>query len=339
LDEERVVFGRLPDGRPVERLVVGAAPGPRLHVLTLGATMHRLEVSGGGGRRRNVVLGHPDVATYLASPYYLGGVIGRYANRIDAGRFDLDGRAVQVPVNDRGHALHGGPDGFDRRLWEVSETGPDRAVLRLASPDGDMGFPGNLEVTATYEVVGSSVRLVLDAVTDRLTVVNLTSHVYLNLDGGGTLDGHRLWVPAHRWTPVDDTGIPTGDHESVDGTPFDLRTPAVLGERFAALPAGYDHNFVVAGAGMRPVAGLESPASGLRVEVSADQPGLQVFTGGTFDGTRADVDGRPLPRFAGVALEPQLFPDSPHHPGWPSPVLAPGQTYRSRLEWSFSVLT
>jgi aldose 1-epimerase len=335
-DVKAATFGALPDGGRVDRLVLGEAPGPVVHVLTLGATIHRLEVTDGHGRRRNVVLGHPDVATYLDSPYYLGAVVGRYANRIAGGRFDLDGRTVRVPANDRGHALHGGPDGFDRRLWDVLELGSHRAVLRLVSPDGDMGFPGTVEATATYEVTGNAVRLVLEAVTDQTTVVNLTSHVYFDLDGAGTIEGHRLWVPADRWTPVDETGIPRGTHEPVDGTPFDLRQPASLAARLAVLPGGYDHNFVVGGSGPRPVASLESPASRLRVEVGADQPGLQVFTGGTFDGTRPDVDGRPLPRYAGVALEPQLFPDSPHHPSWPSPVLVPGDTYRSGIEWSFS---
>ncbi len=181
-------------------------------------------------------------------------------------------------------------------------------------------------------------RLVLEATTDAPTVVNLTSHAYFNLDGSGTVESHRLWVPADRWTPVDDAAIPSGAHEAVDGTPFDLREPTLLSTSLADLPDGYDHNFVVDGAGLRPVAALESSRTGIRLEVGADQPGLQVFTSGTFDGTRAGVDGTPLPRFGGVALEPQLFPDSPHHPEWPSALLLPGERYRSRIEWSFSTL-
>ncbi|HEX5087943.1 MAG TPA: aldose epimerase family protein [Nocardioides sp.] len=337
-DPGQGLFGVLSDGRPVQRLVIGGDPRPEVHLLTLGATLHRLEVTAGDGRRYDVVLGHPDLPTYLASPYYLGAVIGRYANRIRAGRFVMGGQEVRVPVNDRGHALHGGPDGFDRRLWEVREHQLDRAVLRLVSPDGDMGFPGRVEATATYEVTDSTVRLTLAASTDAPTVVNLTSHAYVNLDGGGTIDGHRLWVPADRWTPVDDAAIPTGTHEPVDGTPFDLREPALLSERLAELPGGYDHNLVVAGVGRRPVAALESSRTGLRLELLADQPGLQLFTSGTFDGSRPGVDGTPLPRYAGVALEPQLFPDSPNHPDWPSALLAAGDTYRSVIEWSFSPL-
>ena len=322
----------------MESLRLGQAPGPTVTLLTLGAMLHRLEVLGGDGRRHDVVLGHLDVATYLASTYYLGGVIGRYANRIADGHFELDGRTVRVPANDRGHALHGGPDGFDRRLWEVLEHRADRAVLRLVSPDGDMGFPGTVEATATYEVTAGSVRLVLEATTDAPTVVNLTSHAYFNLDGAGTVESHRLWVPADRWTPVDEDAIPRGVHEPVDGTPFDLREPAHLSTRFTDLPGGYDHNFVVEGVGLRPVAALESSRTGIRLEVGADQPGLQVFTSGTFDGTRPGVDGTPLPRYAGVALEPQLYPDSPNHPEWPSALIRPGERYRSHIEWSFSTL-
>ncbi len=334
----RGAFGALPDGRRVERLEIGATPGPVVSLLTLGATVHRLEVTGGDGQRHNVVLGHPDVATYLDSPYYLGGVVGRYANRIAHGHFGLDDRHVRVPVNDRGNALHGGPDGFDRRLWKVQDHRSDRAVFRLVSPDGDMGFPGTVEASASYEIVGNSVRLVLEASTDAPTVVNLTSHAYFNLDGAGTVEDHRLWVPATYWTPVDGTGIPLGVHRHVDGTPFDLREQVLLSRTIPLLPGGYDHNFVVRGSGMRPVAALGSERSGLRLEVGADQPGLQVFTSGTFDGTRVDVDGTPLPRYAGVALEPQLFPDSPNHPEWPSAVVVPGDTYRSHIEWSFSTL-
>jgi galactose mutarotase-like enzyme len=309
--------------------VLGEPPGPVLHLLTLGATMHRLEVAGGDGRRRNVLLGHPDVATYLESSAFIGGTIGRYANRIAAGRFDLDGQTVRVEVNDRGNALHGGREGFDKRIWEVVSSDATRAVLRLTSPDGDMGFPGTVTATAAFDVGESSVQLTLEAVTDAPTVVNLTSHAYWNLDGAGTIGDHRLTVPAGHWTPVDATGIPTGGHEPVDDTPYDLREPTLL------FGHDYDHNFVVDGTGRRVVALLESAASSTRMEMWSDQPGLQVYSGAYFDGTSRDVLNRPIERYAGVALEPQLFPDSPNHPEWPSPRLAPGETYRSTIEWRF----
>ena len=232
------VFGQMPDGRDVRLLTIGTAPGPVVEVLTLGATIHRLRVTGPDGVRRDVALGHPAPADDVAADAYLGGTVGRYANRIRGGRFEVDGVAHQVPPNDRGNALHGGPEGFDSRVWDVVELTDDVAVLSLTSPDGDQGFPGRVEVTARFEVTADSLALDLTATTDAPTVVNLTQHVYLNLDGegSGTIDDHELTVPASRYTPVDETGIPLGDHAAVDGTPFDLRTARRLGRRRARGP-------------------------------------------------------------------------------------------------------
>ncbi len=288
-------------------ITIGTPPGPVLDLMDLGATVHRLVVDG-----RNVVLGYETTAEYLASTSYVGGTIGRYANRITGGRFELDGRQVLVSANDRGNHLHGGPEGFDRRSWELVEHGPQHAVLRIVSADGDQGFPGELTATARFEVGDDLVSIDLSAVTDAPTVVNLTSHAYFDLGGG-----HELSVPAQRYTPVDPTGIPAGGHAPVAGTPYDFRTARPIGD------AAIDHNFVVDGTGLRPVAVLASPATGLRLEVRSDQPGLQVYTGGAL---------------GGVALEPQRFPDSPNRPDFPSAVLRPGETYRSRIEWVFARL-
>jgi galactose mutarotase-like enzyme len=340
------VFGQLPDGRRVHCLVLGEAPGPVLHLLDLGATVHRLEVTGGDGVRRNVVLGHASPADYLASTDYIGGSIGRYANRIAGGTFPLDGRDVQVGVHDRGNHLHGGPDGFDRRLWEVDEHTPRRAVLRLESPDGDQGFPGHLTARVGYEVTETEVRLTYEATTDAATVVNLTNHAYFNLDGegAGTVDGHRLTVLADEYTPVDATGIPLGAHASVDGTPFDFRTSTVVGRAIrtaheqVVAAHGIDHNFVLRGTGHRTAAVLEGPRSGIRLELTTDQPGLQVYTGNFLDGTRTSVDQALYRQGDGIALEPQAFPDSPNQRGFPDAVLRPGETYRARLGWRFDTL-
>ncbi|WP_197025998.1 aldose epimerase family protein [Nocardioides sp. URHA0020] len=338
------LFGTTPDGRPVHCLTIGSPPGPVLEVLTLGATVHRLEVAGEDGVRRNVVLGHATVADRLASGDYLGGTIGRYANRIAHGRFAIDGGEVRVGTHDRGHSLHGGPDGFDRRTWEVVAHDADEVVLELVSPDGDQGFPGELAVRVAYRVDGDTVRVDLAATTDAPTVVNLTNHAYFNLDGAGsgTIDDHVLTVPADLFTPVDDTGIPLGDHAPVDGTPFDLRRPARLGERVRAEheqvvdARGLDHNLVVRGAGLRVHAVLESPRTGTRLELRSDQPGLQVYTGNFLDGSSRGAPGRLHRQGDGIALEPQLHPDTPHHPDWPSAVLRPGDDYRATLEWRFS---
>ena len=326
-------FGSLPDGTPVHVLRLGSPPSVVLRVLTLGAAVQGLDVTGGDGRRRDVALGLGSVESYLASSEYIGAVIGRYANRIAEGRFDLDGTSYEVGAHDRGHSLHGGPDGFDRRVWRVAEQTEDRAVLELRSPDGDQGFPGALRVRASYAVEGDQVRLVLEATPDAVTVVNLTSHLYLDLDASGSVADHELQVDADAYTPVDETGIPLGEHATVSGTRFDLREPARLGERMPI-----DHNLVLRGDGLREVATLSSRRARTRMVLACDRPGLQVFTAGTFDGTRVSKNGTPYRAGAGVAMEPQLFPDSPHHPEWPTARVGAGETTRSEITWSFSAL-
>jgi galactose mutarotase-like enzyme len=336
-------FGRMPDGRDVRLLTIGEEPGPVVEVLTLGATVHRLVVTCGDGERRNVVLGHPDVEERLASGDYIGGTIGRYANRIAGGRFTLGGREVEVRTHDRGNSLHGGPEGFDVRLWDVESHTADELVLSLTSPDGDQGFPGTVTARVRYQVDGDSVRVRMQATTDATTVVNLTNHAYFNLDGegAGTIDDHELLVEADDFTPVDATGIPLGGHEPVAGTPFDFRTAAAIGHAIraehpqVAEARGIDHNYVVRGSGFRRAAMLTSPTTRTAVELWSDQPGLQVYTGNFLDGTRRSTTGGRYRQGDGVALEPQLFPDSPHHPEWPSAVLRPGETYAVHLEWRF----
>jgi aldose 1-epimerase len=337
-------FGVLPDGRPVRRLRLGRAPGPVLSLLDLGATVQGLEVTCGDGERREVVLGQGSVEDYLASTDYLGSTVGRYANRIARGSFELDGREIQVGVHDRGNHLHGGPDGFDRRLWQLDDHSETHACLSLESPDGDQGFPGTLRVSVRYDVQEDRVAVALEAHTDAPTVVNLTNHAYLNLDGvgHGTVDDHELTVHADAFTPVDDVGIPLGDHADVTGTPFDLRAPTVLGTVVrsghpqVAAARGVDHNYVLRGTGLRPVAVLTSRRTRTTMELHTDQPGLQVYTGNFLDGSRPSASGGRYRQGDGIALEPQLFPDTPHHPGWPSAVLRPGEVYRAALEWRFT---
>lgn len=349
-------FGSLPDGRPVHRIVLGGGSGvgdgAELHLLTLGSTVHRLVVTGGDGVRRDVVLGYPDVASYVAGGDYVGAVVGRYANRIARGRFVLDGEVHVVGAYDRGNSLHGGPDGFDQRLWDLVEVGPDEhrptyAVLRLDSPDGDQGFPGTLQVEARWEVDGDTVRLTFTATTDRATVVNLSTHAYVNLDGGGSVDDHELRVPATAFLPVDTTGVPLGEHAPVDGTPFDLREPRRVGDVArdphpqVAAGQGLDHDLVVDGEGERVVAEVVSARTRTRLRVLADRPGLQVYTGNFLDGSVVGRDGALLRQGDGLALEPQLHPDTPNHegePGWPSAVLRPGETYRTSIAWELSAL-
>lgn len=351
------LFGRLPDGREAHRIVLGAAPGPVVHLLDLGATVQRLEVTGAGGRRRNVVLGRRDVADHLGLGGRLGVTIGRYANRIAGGRLPLPGGEVALATGADGNSTHGGPEGFDRRLWSIEETGDDHAVLSLVSPDGDQGFPGTLHVKLTVEV-GSEpattpdetgeagwVRLTYSATTDAPTVVNLTSHTYVRLDGPGRgTDAHLLHVDADSYLPVDGSGIPLGDPAPVTGTPFDLRSPTPIGEATrtahdqVVAAGGLDHCLVLNGTSGRPAASVTSLDSGLRAELWTDQPGVQVYSANKLDGSTRAADGTLLRAGDGIALEPQHLPDSPNHPRWPSPRLDPGATYRHRSTWRFARL-
>jgi galactose mutarotase-like enzyme len=336
----------LTDGREVDRHRIGREPGLVADVLTLGATLQRLEVTDASGVRRNVVLGRAHPQEYVASGAYLGATVGRYANRIAGGRLELDGATYELGTNDRGNTLHGGPEGFDQRVWEVVEADADSVTLRLESPDGDQGFPGAVSVTVTYAVDGPALTITHEATTDALTVVNLTNHAYLNLDGEGvgTIDAHELRLEADQYTPVDATGIPTGAHAEVAGTAFDFRAARPLGpavrrdEEQVRTAQGVDHNVVLRGEGLRVAAELTSPASGLRAVLSTDQPGLQVYTGNFLDGTTAGTSGALYRQGAGIAMEPQRFPDSPHHPEWPSARLAPGETYRAVQRWEISAL-
>jgi aldose 1-epimerase len=336
-------FGESSRG-PVQVLTIGAEPGPVLEVLDLGATVHRLWVTCGDGVRRNVVLGHPRPEDYLTSTAYLGGTIGRYGNRIAGGRFELDGRVVELETNDRGHTLHGGPDGFDKRIWEVVDQDDEHVVLQLVSPDGDQGFPGRLVAQVRFEISGESVLILFRAASDAPTVVCLTSHAYFNLDGADTIGEHLLRVDAEEFLPVDDTGIPLAERARVEGTAFDLRRPTQLGDRIRdpdpqmAAAQGIDHCFVLDGVGRPRVATLDSRLSRTRLELSTDQPGLQVYSGSQLDGTLPSANGGVHQQWAGIALEPEVFPDTPNSPAADTAVLRPRETYEAALEWRFSAL-
>lgn len=336
-------FGTMPDGSAVTAFVLGgAADGVRLTVLDLGGTVARLQLPVPGGGLADVALGLRAAADYLApgNPY-LGATVGRYANRIDGSRFTLDGTEHQLVPNEGDTCLHGGPRGFHSRRWLAVAAGADHLELELVSPDGDQGFPGELRAVVRYEVSGGSVSIEHRATTDTATVVSLTNHTYFNLAGSGTVDDHLLHVSADEYLPVDGSSIPTGAPEPVQDSPFDFRTAAGIGSRVRSShpqvtqSGGIDHAFVLRGAGLRPVARLEHPASGRSLEVSTTQPSLQVYTGHQLDGTVPDRDGRLLQPRAGVALECQGYPDAPNQPGFPSTVLRPGEQYDERTVWQF----
>lgn len=316
---------------------MGAEPGPVLRVSPLGARVVSLTV-GVGGERREVTCGVDDEA-FRATPHFLGATVGRYANRIARGHLPIDGVDHRLATQATGHTLHGGPDGFDRRTWEVAESSADHVVLTLDSPDGDQGFPGHVRASVRYDVTPDGVVVTTTATTDAPTVVALTNHSYFSLGAPGESDvrDHRLQVAADRFTAVDGELIPTGELADVEGTPFDLRTQTLLRDVVAAdhpqLVNGLDHNYVLDGT--TPQVRLVSPAGDLTLEMTTDQPGVQVYTGQGLEDVVVDGAAPDYPAFAGMALEPQVFPDSPHHPEWPSAVLRPGEEDRHVTTWRF----
>ena len=340
----RSSFGALDDGTPVTAYTVSAdGHGIQLTVLDLGATVTRLRMPLRSNGFADVALGLHDARDYAApTSAYLGATVGRYANRIAGARFTLDGTPHKLSANEGTTCLHGGPGGFSTRLWTVVSSDDSSVELELRSPDGDQGFPGTVTARVRYAVGPDAVTIEHRAHTDAPTVVSLTNHTYLNLAGEGTVDEHRLTVAADGYLPVDPRSIPLGHVEPVEGTPFDLRHGAVLGDRVGADHAqvsqagGIDHAFVIDGEGLRLAARLEHPPTGRVLEVSSTQPSLQVYTGHKLDGTLTDRGGRVLEPRAGIALECQGYPDAPNQPAFPSAVLRPGEEYRATTVWRFS---
>jgi aldose 1-epimerase len=335
---ERAPFGDMPDGTEVELFTLRDAE-LELGVATYGATVQRLLVPDRAGTPGDVVLGFRALDRYLqAGSLYLGSVVGRYAGRIAGGRFDLDGRAWTLPANEGGNSLHGGTQGFDKRVWSPVEAGivDGAATLSLAyvSEDGEMGYPGTLEVVATYRLPGDrSVRLDFRATTDRPTVVNLTSHSYWNLagEGSGPVDGHLLTLHASTYVAVDDELIATGEIVPVEGTALDFRAPHRIDGTAAC-----DLTFVVdRRAALARAADLHDPGSGRTLSISSTEPGIHFYSGDKLDGSHAGKSGTPYRARAGLALETQHFPDSPNRAEFPPTVLRPGEELRSSTVWRF----
>ncbi|WP_328427999.1 aldose epimerase family protein [Streptomyces sp. NBC_00443] len=344
------LFGKLADGTKVYSWSL-ANGGTRMKVLSYGGVVQSLEVPDRRGRLANISLGFDNIEDYVAKSPYFGALIGRYGNRIGKGKFTLDGKAYQVNVNDGENSLHGGAQGFDKRVWDVEPftKGSDVGLhLYYTSVDGEMGYPGTLKVKVTYTLTKhGDWRIDYEATTDKATVVNLTSHVYWNLagEGSGTIENHQLKIDASRYTPVDSGLIPTGQLAPVAGTPFDFRRTKAIGEGLREAHQqllygkGIDHNWVLdKGISPRPewIATLKDPSSGRTLRMATTEPGLQFYSGNFLDGTLVGPSGRTYRQGDALCLETQHFPDSPNKPSFPSTVLRPGQTYRSSTVHSFS---
>lgn len=342
-------FGVAPDGTPVDVYTLRNHQGAEARICAYGGIVVSLSVPDRQGRMGDVVLGYETLAEYIKVNPYFGSLIGRYGNRIAKGKFTLDGHEYTLAVNNGPNHLHGGITGFDKVVWEArayeTQQGPT-LELSYVSRDGEEGYPGNLNVTAIYTWRDdNTLRLDYTATTDKPTILNLTQHSYFNLAGRGDILGHEVMINASRFTPVDETLIPTGELRPVDGTPFDFRAPTTIGARInraneqLKFGNGYDHNWVI----NNPTGQLElqarvyEPTSGRVLEVLSTEPGLQFYSGNFLDGTITGKGGWKYEFRHGFCMEPQHYPDSPNKPEFPSVVLRPGQTYRNTIMYRFSV--
>ena len=336
----------MPDGVAVLQYRLVNNHGLACKVITYGGIITELHVPDRTGGSGDIVLGCDTLEGYLKPTPYFGAIVGRVGNRIARGRFNLDGREYILAVNDGPNHLHGGLQGFDKRVWLSryleTKTGP-ALELTYRSPDGEEGYPGNLDVTVVYHLTDrDELRIDYRAVTDRDTPVNLTNHTYWNLAGRGTILGQIMTLRASRYTPVDDTLIPTGAIDPVAGSPMDFTRPKPIGRDLDQLtnkPRGYDHNFVLDPDGKSPAwaAQVYDPPSGRVLEVLTDQPGVQFYTGNFLDGTIRGKAGVIYSQYDALCLETQHFPDAVHHPNFPSIILHPGETYRTGTTYRFSV--
>jgi aldose 1-epimerase len=344
-----VEFGKMPDGTAVEAFTLTGAGGVKAVVITRGATLTELHVPDKAGNAVDVVLGFDDLAGYLGDGnQFFGCTTGRVANRIAKGKFTLDGKEYTLTVNNGPNHLHGGTKtNLDKVVWTaaaVTTSAGPAVKFTYSSPDGDEGYPGKLDLTVTYTLTDdNALRIEYTAVTDKPTPVNLTNHTYFNLAGAGadTVLDHELMINADRYTPADDTLIPTGVVVSVAGTAVDFRKPRKVGERIGDLVngryKGYDHNFVLnAPDGKTPAAVLRDPDSGRTMTVYTDQPGVQLYTGNFLKG-QTGKGGKVYKQRSALCLETQHFPDSVNRPNFPSVILRPGQTYRRTCVYAFSV--
>jgi len=354
LSVHRTAYGKTPDGTVVDAYTMRNRNHVIVQVITWGATITNIGTPDKTGHFDDIVLGFDSLPGYLQNTPYFGVVVGRYGNRIARGKFTLDGKSYKLAINNAPNSLHGGVKGFDKVVWTAEPVQTDTAVgvtLTHVSPDGEEGYPGTLTAKVTYTLNDRN-ELAIDyqATADKATPVNLTNHTYWNLrgEGNGDILAHMLTIDADSMTPVDSTLIPTGHITPVAGTPFDFRTPTAIGARIdqddpqIKNGRGYDHNMVFNRTGapgtLVHAIRLADPTSGRTVDVSTTEPGVQFYSGNFLDGTVVGKNGHKYPHRSGIALETQHYPDSPNQPQFPTTILKPGATYKSRTMFTFGVV-
>jgi len=343
-------FGKA-NGEPVTLYTLKNAAGMEVGIITYGGAIQSIKVPDREGRFEDVALGFDTIGGYLNHGAYMGALVGRYGNRIGGAKFSLDGESHNLPANDGKNTLHGGTKGFDKVVWKAEAVDAAEPALRLSysSAAGEMGFPGKLDVVVTYTLSADNA-IVIDyhAVVDAPTVVNLTNHAYFNLAGhdSGTVLGQQMMIAADSLTPVDSGLIPTGEIRTVAGTPFDFLQPAAIGARIEAdneqirFGGGYDHNWVlIGGVTQQPrlAARVVDPESGRVLEVLTTEPGIQFYSGNFLDGSLTGKGGVKYVKRSGFCLETQHYPDSPNHDNFPSTTLRPGDEYKTRTLYKFSI--
>jgi aldose 1-epimerase len=350
MDIKKEAFGKT-DGKDVYLYTLTNANGVQVKITNYGGTVTSIIVPDRQGKMADVVLGFDNLDDYISKSPYFGCIVGRYGNRIANGKFTLDGKEYTLAQNNGQNNLHGGVKGFDKVVWDAEPFKNDDGVgltLKYLSKDGEEGFPGNLNVTVTYTLTNNNeLKIENRATTDKTTVVSMTHHSYFNLKGQGNGDilDHVLVLNADKYTPVNENLIPTGELADVKGTPMDFTSPTAIGERIndgfeqLKIAGGYDHNWCInrKDGGLELVGRAAENATGRVLEVYSTAPGVQFYTGNFLDGTITGKQGKVYNFRYGFCLEPQLYPDTPNQPTFPSCVLKPGQTYKHDIVYKFSV--
>lgn len=344
-------FAREYNGKKTALYKLVNANGMEVCVTNFGGRIVSIMAPDKTGELRDVVLGFDSVAAYFPENNLsdFGASIGRYANRINQGKIVIDGDTIQLPQNNFGHCLHGGPTGWQYQVYDAQQPNDSTVVLTMHSPDGDNNFPGNVTATVIYTLTGdNAVDIAYSATTDKKTVINMTNHSYFNLSGdpANKITDNILYINANEYTPVDSTYMTTGEIVTVTDTHMDFTTPKAVGQDIEAdfiqlkNGNGYDHNWVLATKGdiSVPAVTLESPISGIKLTVYTDEPGIQVYSGNFLDGTQTGKNGKVYQQRTGICLESQHYPDSPNKPEWPSVILEPGQTYTSHCIFKFDTV-